>query len=134
MAKSGEAKEPEGLDLVKQLESRIQELEEREARHWQKIENHLAKWGTLYDSQGVASMFLVDALVTGGANGITLTPRQGLCDHWSVPMELERKKAHNVIEGSYWVPEIIPERTEQVTLEEFDSEKVPVGANSKAAN
>lgn len=112
---------------VKDLRSELVEQKALGAKRWQKVENFLAKFGTYYNSAGQKALFIVNQLVNSGANGIALTPWQGLIEQFALPIKTA-KKGENIV-GPCWVPEITPECLEE-EIELFDAPGEPVGANS----
>lgn len=114
-------------DRVTELETKLARFEKR----WKAMENFLSRVGTYYNTIGDGAIFFVDKLTNSGANGVALTPNQGLIEHFSLPMKLderteqERKSGVKII-GPCWVPEIIPEAAEEI-IELFDSESTDSG-------
>lgn len=97
---------------VEELLARVEELELREKKHWKIIENFLAKFGTYYNSEGGAAFFVVDKYVNAGANGVGLTPQQGLVEQFGLRIHMQtedEKKGKVKTLGPCFVPQIIPE-------------------------
>lgn len=116
---------------IAKLEDKLAELEAREAKHFKKLENFLSKFGTYYDSTGAqSSLFVVNEFVTGGANGLALTARQGVIEEFALPLALTREDGKK-LKSPFWVPEIIPEQTEDA-IELFDVAEPSVGPDNKA--
>jgi hypothetical protein len=105
--------------------------EHKEVAHLQKeidelrkqLEDFMAKFGTHYNSEGYASLFVVDELTRDGANGLALTARQGVIEQFGLPLKLKKKEADEKKEGPYWVPMIIPKRLEAVVLSDGTDNK-----------
>lgn len=112
---------------IEDLRQQISELKDLGAKRWRKVENFLAKFGTYYNSAGQTALFIVNQLTNSGANGIALTPWQGLIEQFALPIKAAKKGEHVI--GPCWVPEITPECLEE-EIELFDAPGEPVGANS----
>lgn len=118
---------------IEALEEKVAELAEREAKHFKRIENFLAKFGTYFDSTGrQSSLFVVNEFVTGGANGLALTARQGVIEEFALPLALSREDGLK-FNSPFWVPEIIPEQTAEDAVELFGAEEPVSGADNKAS-
>lgn len=128
MAKHDAVAEPKESALERELSERIAFLEGK----WKIVENFLSSFGTYYNSEGRPARFIIDRFVNDGANGVALTPNQGLVEHFALPMHIDdrtdkQKKEGVKIIGPCWVPEIIPEAAKEA-VEEFGAD----GDTSKA--
>lgn len=124
MAKgSSPVAEPNELSVIEALEKRIDKIE----RKCKRYEDIFALFGRYYNTEGVGSFFILDAILQGGASGVALSPRQGLVEQFSLPIKAARPDSER--ERPCLVPLFIPEAAEEA-LELFDAD----GADNKASD
>lgn len=118
-------------DAAESLERRIEELEAQRKRDREVLENFIAKFGTYYNSANRPSLFIVDRLVKDGADGLVQSAQQGVFERFSVPIKAKPLRDEDVRPTEYWVPLLIPERTEEAVVELFGGSD---GADSKTSS
>ncbi len=118
-------------ETVISMQAEIDSLQAKDRSHWKVIQDFLAKFGTYYNTDGHGSLFIVDRLVNGGgANGVAITPNQGMIEQFALPTKIPAKGEKIV--GPCWVPVFIPEIAKEEAVELFDVSEQSSGANIKA--